>query len=124
MPFEQGGVQGPAQQMIFDGGGLHFGRGRSTTARVGRGKRQNKGKLRAGTSQIGVDLTVSPSCWIITVWQMVLEENSRCLCAAGDENFTIGDISALYSLQTMDGGGLALRQESNEQGGLWQLRSR
>ena len=51
MPFEQGGVQGPAQQMIFDGGGLHFGRdggglhfgrGRSTTARV-----EENGKIRA-----------------------------------------------------------------------------
>ena len=89
-----------------------------------RGKRQNKGKLRAGTSQIGVDLTVSPSCWIITVWQMVLEENSRCLCAAGDENFTIGDISFCLVFLANDGGGLALRQKSNEQGGLWQLRSR
>ena len=114
MPFEQGGVQGPAQQMIFDGGGLHFGRGRSTTARVEEnGKIRLKGKLRAGTSQIGVDLTVSPSCWIITVWQMVLEENSRCLCAAGDENFTIGDISALYSLQTMGGVWHSARSQMN-----------
>ena len=42
MSFEQGGVQGPAQQMIFDGGGLHFGRGRSTTARA-----EKNGKIRA-----------------------------------------------------------------------------
>ena len=82
--------------MTFDGGGLHFFWARTEHNGTRRGKRQNKGKLRAGTSQIGVDLTVSPSCWIITVWQMVLEENSRCLCAAGDENVTIGDISALY----------------------------
>ena len=78
-----------------------------------RENRQNKGKLHARTSQIGVDLTVSPSCWIITVWQMVLEENSRCLCAAGDENFTIGDISALYSLQTMGGVWHSARSQMN-----------
>ena len=104
-------------------GGSSF-RARTEHNGTRRGKRQNKGKLRAGTSaQIGVDLTVSPSCWIITVWQMVLEENSRCLCAAGDENFTIGEHFCLVFLAN-DGGGLALRQESNEQGGLWQLRSR
>ena len=34
---------------------------------------------------------------------MVLEENSRCLCAAGDENFTIGDISALFVFLANDG---------------------
>ena len=122
MPFEQGGVQGPAQQMIFDGGGLHFGRGRSTTARVEENGKI-KGKLRAGTSQIGVDLTVSPSCWIITVWQMVLERKFKVFMRRRRRKFYDWRHFCLVFLAN-DGGGLALRQESNEQGGLWQLRSR
>ena len=95
MSFEQGGVQGPAPQMIFDGGGSSFrARMDHNGTRTTRG--QKNGKIRANCErallksyQTGVD----HHSFVFLLHYSCLSDGPRRifkgLCAAGDENVTI-----------------------------------
>ena len=122
MSFEQGGVQGPAPQMIFDGGGLHFGRGWTTTARGPHADRKTAKSGQIASAhfsnhiKLAWTITVLCSCCIIAVCQTVLEEYSRVYEPQTTKILRFDTF--LPCIPCKRWGGLALRQESNEQGGL------